>query len=205
MPFTEEWLPSGHSTIKAWLVECYRDGCPSRRFSHLHRGILKLCESDYQVLGHLSALGIVLVVPNLFHLRLMEVTVFLGTFNAADIFWYSSPDLFLITVLSRSSMDNSFDFVTWFLHWYALATVGPYIDRCVPFQIISIQLNLPQVESNEVVETSQGCSMHLSSISKLIPKSLNTYLNKVFLFLLLINVQNNLKTCFCFVIMGYCV
>ena len=38
VPFTEEWLPSGHSSIKAWLVECCRDGCSSGRFSHLHRG-----------------------------------------------------------------------------------------------------------------------------------------------------------------------
>jgi hypothetical protein len=29
------------------------------------------------------ALGRVLVVPNLWHLRMMEATVFLGTFNAA--------------------------------------------------------------------------------------------------------------------------
>jgi hypothetical protein len=34
--------------------------------------------------------------------------------------------------------------------------VGPYIDRCVPFQIMSNQLNLLQVDSNQVVETSQG-------------------------------------------------
>ena len=33
------------------------------------------------------ALGRVLVVPNFFHLR-MEATVFLGTFNAAEIVWY---------------------------------------------------------------------------------------------------------------------
>ena len=32
------------------------------------------------------ALGRVLVVPNFFHLRMMEATVFLGTFNAAYIF-----------------------------------------------------------------------------------------------------------------------
>ena len=36
------------------------------------------------------ALGRVLVVPNFFHLRMMESTVFLETFNA-DIFWYPSP------------------------------------------------------------------------------------------------------------------
>ena len=33
------------------------------------------------------ALGRVLVVPNFFHLRMMEATVFLGTFHAADIFF----------------------------------------------------------------------------------------------------------------------
>jgi hypothetical protein len=55
------------------------------------------------------ALGRVMVVPNLFHLRMMETTVFLGTFNAAEMFWYPSPDLFLDTILSQGSMDNSFD------------------------------------------------------------------------------------------------
>ena len=33
-------------------------------------------------------IGRVLVVPNFFYLRMMEATVFLATFNAADIFWY---------------------------------------------------------------------------------------------------------------------
>ena len=60
------------------------------------------------------AQGRVLVVPNFFHLRMMEATVFLGTFNAAESFWYPSPDLCLDTVLSRSSMDNSFDLITCF-------------------------------------------------------------------------------------------
>ena len=55
--FTEEWLPSGYSTIKALLVECCRDGCPSGRFSHLHRGTLELCQSDHWVLGHLFDQG----------------------------------------------------------------------------------------------------------------------------------------------------
>ena len=113
------------------------DGCSSGRFSHLHRGTLELCQSDHRVLGHLPdrllslagqpALGRVLVVPNFFHLRIMEATVFLGTFNVADIFWYPSPDLCLDTILSRSSTDNSFDLMAWFLLWYALSTVGPYV------------------------------------------------------------------------------
>ena len=54
---------------------------------------------------------------------------------------------------------HSSDLIAWFLLWHALSTVGPYIDRCVPFQIMSNHLNLPQVVSNQVVETSQGWSM----------------------------------------------
>ena len=164
MPFTEECLPSGPSTINTWLVECWRDSCPSGSFSHLHRGTLELCQSDHWVLGHLPdhgtsppiaqfGQGRVLVVPNFFHLRMMKAAVFLGTFNAAESFWY------LDTTLSRSSTDNSFNLMAWFLLWNALSTVVPYIDRCVPFQIMSNQLNVPQVDSNQVVETSQGWSM----------------------------------------------
>ena len=52
--FSEEWLPSGHSTIK---VECSRDGCPFGSFSHLHRGTLELCQIDHRVLGHLPDQG----------------------------------------------------------------------------------------------------------------------------------------------------
>ena len=63
----------------------------------------------------LPALGRVLVNPNFFHLRMMEATLFLGTFNAAEMFWYLSPDLCLDTNLSRSSTDNSFDLKVWFL------------------------------------------------------------------------------------------
>jgi hypothetical protein len=66
-------------------------------------------------LARLPVLERVLVVPNFFHLRMMEATVFLGTFNAAEMFWYPSPDLCLDTILSRSSTDNSFDLMAWFL------------------------------------------------------------------------------------------
>jgi hypothetical protein len=34
--------------------------------------------------------------------------------------------------------------------------VRSYTGMCVPFQIMSNQLNLPKVDSNQVVETSQG-------------------------------------------------
>ena len=143
-------------------MECCRDGCPSGRFPHFHRGTLELCQSDHWVLGHLPDQGPSppisqfgqggssrksLVVPNFFHLRTMEATVFWGTFDAADIFLVPFP------------RDNSFSLMAWFLHRHALSTVRPYIDRCVPFQIMSNQLNLPQVDSNQVVESFQGCTM----------------------------------------------
>ena len=66
-------------------------------------------------LARRPVLGRVLVVPNVFHLRMMEATVFLGTFNAAAMFGYPSPGLCLGTILSRSSVDSSFDLVAWLL------------------------------------------------------------------------------------------
>ena len=53
---------------------------------------------------------------------------------------------------------NSFNLTACFFT-LSLSTVGLYIDRFVPFQIMSNQLNLPQVDSNWVIETSQGWSM----------------------------------------------
>ena len=154
VPFTEECFPSGHFSIKAWLVEYCRDVCPSGRFSHLHTGTLELFQSDHQVLGH---------IPN----QDTSPKMFLGTFNASDIFWYLSPDLCLDKILSRSSTDNSFDLSACQSKNQAISTVGPHIDRCVPFQIMSNHLNLPRVDSNQVVETSRmitGNRIHLISI-----------------------------------------
>jgi hypothetical protein len=87
------------------LVECCIDGRNFQKDNHLNRGTLELCQSDHRVLGHLPdqgpslpiahfgrpALGRFLVVPNFFYLRMMEATVFLGTFNAAEMFWYTFP------------------------------------------------------------------------------------------------------------------
>ena len=97
------------------------------------------------------ALGSILVVPNFFHLRMMEATVFLGTFNAAEVFWYTSPDLCLDTILSRSSTDNSFDFMAWFLFLTWTVNCGTlYRQVCAfPNHVQSL------VDSNQVVETYQ--------------------------------------------------
>ena len=122
---TEEWLPSDHSTIKAWLVECCRDGCPSGSFSYLLRGTLEFLVTSWSLpwprpllvsLAGRPALGWVLVVPNFFHLRMTEATVFLGTFNVADFFWFPSRDLGLDTILSQSSTDNSYNIMPWLFY-----------------------------------------------------------------------------------------
>ena len=39
----------------------------------------------------------------------------LGTFNAADMSWYPSPDLCIDRILSGTSPDNSFNLMAWFL------------------------------------------------------------------------------------------
>jgi hypothetical protein len=49
--------------------------------------------------------------------------------------------------------------------------VGPYIDRWTPIKLRNISRMI------------NGNRMHLSSISSLIAKGLNTYANKVFMFL----------------------
>jgi hypothetical protein len=85
--------------------------------------------SDHLVLGHLPdqgpsaptaqfgrrpAIGRVVELPNFFNLRMMEANVFIGTFNAAEMFWHPSPDLCLETILSQNSTDNSFNLMAWF-------------------------------------------------------------------------------------------
>lgn len=56
---------------------------------------------------------------------------------------------------NRASI-QSLDFMSWFVFRHALSTIGPYIDKCVVFQSMSSQLNLSQVDSTKVGETS-GC------------------------------------------------
>ena len=122
-------------------------------------------------------------------LRMIEATVFLGTFNASEMFWYPSPDLCLDTIPSRSSTDNSLDLMAWFLLWHALSTVGPYIDRQVcafPNHVQPIEFTTSGLQSScgNISRMINGNRMHLSSMSIRITKGLNTYVNKVFLFFL---------------------
>ena len=127
-----------------------------------------------------------LVVSNFFHLWMMEATLFFGTFNAADLFiFYPSPDLCLDTILSRRSTDNSFDLIAFALT--CAVNWGILYRQVCDFPIMSNQLNLPQVDFNQVVETSQGWSMETGCTWAQfngIAKGLNTYVNVIFTFLI---------------------
>jgi len=88
------------------------------------------------------ALGRVLVVPNFFHFWMMEATVLSGTFNATEIVpvpQYNPVSEVYIQFLGLHVLICA-------LTCSLLLNFGPYIDRCVHFQ----------VDSNQVVETSQG-------------------------------------------------
>ena len=118
------------------------------------------------------ALGWVLVVLNFFHIRMIEATVFLGTFNAADIFWYPSPDLCLDTILPLCSKDNSFDLMAWFLLWHV--NCGTWYRHVCAFpnyvQSIGFTTGGLQSSCRNISRMINGNRMHPSSISSLIAK-----------------------------------
>ncbi len=93
-------------------------------------------------------------MPNFFHLRFVEAAVLLGTFSAAEMFLQPSLDLCINTILYPSTAGSTLDLLAWFSLRYALSAVSPFVERRVPFQIMSNQFNLPQVDSNQGVETS---------------------------------------------------
>ncbi len=89
--FTEERIEFGHTAIKP-RCSC-SDVCPSVGFTYDHGAQLEWplgsCSPVLHQLLSLAgrpALGRVLVVPNFFHLIIMEATVFLGNFSAAEFF-----------------------------------------------------------------------------------------------------------------------
>ena len=124
------------------------------------------------------ALGRVLVVPNFFHLKITEATVFLGTFNATAIFWYPFPDLCLDTIMSQRSTDNSFN-----LYGLVLALTCTVICGTLHRQVCAFPNHVQSKEfttgglQSSCRNTSRminGSRMHLSSISSLIAKGQNT-------------------------------
>jgi hypothetical protein len=138
------------------LVEHCRDGCPSGRFSHLYRGILELFQSERRDLGHIpdqcpsppiapfgwaasssKSLGGSKLLP----FKKDGAHCVLGDFQH-----FLVP--FPRSLLRHNPVSELYRQFLW-LHGlvFALTSVGPYIDRCVPFQIMSNQLNSPQVDS----------------------------------------------------------
>ncbi len=98
-------------------------------------------------------------------LRVTETTYFCDL-SKYFFFLNPSPDVWLDTNLFLISTDSSFDPRAWFLLRYALSAVGSFIKMCVPFQIIPIQLNLPQLTFTQslVTPTSNMNAPELNSI-----------------------------------------
>jgi hypothetical protein len=124
------------------------------------------------------------MVPNFFHLSMIEATVFLGIFNAAEMCWYPFPDLCLDTILST---DNSFNLFAWCLLLHALSTVRCFLYRQVcafPNHVQSIDFTAGGLQSRCMNFSRMliGNRIHLSSILSHRAKGLNTYVNQVFLF-----------------------
>ena len=130
VPFSQEWLLSGHSPIKPNFANAAETaillaGSPisvkelysSVRvvIGFLVTSLTKVLLAQLLSLVGRPALGRVWIVPYSFHFLMMELTVLLGTFNTRKIVLYPSPDLFLLTILSRKSMDSSMEFLGEFL------------------------------------------------------------------------------------------
>jgi hypothetical protein len=111
---------------------------------------------------------------------MMEVTVFLGTFNTAEMFWYPSPDLCLNTILSRRQFLRPHGFVFALTCTVNCGTL--YRQVCAfpsIFQSIEFTTGGLQSSCRNISRMTKGNRMHLSSLSSLIAKGLNTYVNKV--------------------------
>lgn len=143
-----EWHPSGRSSHLC-------GGSPVRlAIGFLVTTLTKVLLAWSLSLARQPALGGIPIVPNpnIFHVTMMEPTVLLGAFKA----WFytlAQIDLCLDTLWKQRSMKSSLDFhgFGFFLVWDALWIVGPYTHKCKMFN----QLNLPQVDSSQTLETSQ--------------------------------------------------
>ena len=137
-----------HLAINPRSVEFYSDGCPSGSFTHLNTGSLELSHIDHQVLDQLSYQVPSPPIAQFGRMASFRKSPGCSKLQCSRIYLQPSPDL-------------CFDLMAWFLLWYALSAAKTYLDGCVPFQILSNQLNLPQVDSNQGVETSQRWSREM--------------------------------------------
>ncbi len=153
---TEERLPSCHSAIKPRLVEGYAVMVDFYTFSHLSECISgaqptvifgsslplspRLFSPDSSIWPDGSSRK-GLVVPNVFHLRIMEATVLLGTLSAARIFFVTLAR----SVPCHNSVSELFRQILWphdsHLLWHALWAVRSSLYRQVcgfPNQVQSV-------------------------------------------------------------------
>ena len=123
------------------------------------------------------ALGKVLVVANFFHLRMMEATVFMGPSMFQKCFG-TLPHICTSTQSCLGALRTIHRPHGLVFAMTCTVNCGTFYSQvCVSFQIMSNQMNLPQVDSNQVVETARiinGSRMHMSLILSLIAKGLNT-------------------------------
>ncbi len=162
----EERIESCHTATKPSLVECCSDVCPSVDFSHLHISswsstrvtIRFLVTTLTKALLHhlLSSMSSSKKSPRCFELlplRVTETTCFCDP-SVKQIF----SELFPRCVAWHKTVSELYRQFFWLqslgLLWYALSAIRPFIKTCVPFQIIPIQLNLPQVTFTQSVVTS---------------------------------------------------
>ena len=74
--------------------------------------------------------------------------------------------------------------------------MGPYIDRCVPFQIMCNQLNLP-IKLYKIFKKDDQWKQDASELNfESHSKGLNTYVNKEFLFFICYKFANISKNLF---------
>jgi hypothetical protein len=81
----------------------------------------------------------------------------LGDFQMLQTFFGALPQICASTQSCLgSSMGNVFNLIACFFSLTCNVKRGTYIDRSVSYQIVTNQLNYSQVDSNQVVDTSQG-------------------------------------------------
>ena len=96
----------------------------------------------------------------------------IGTFKASTFFLYPSSDLFLKTILSWRSTDNSFDFMLGYcgtLYRQVCAFLNHV--QSTDFTTGGLQLNISRMIS--------GNRMHLSSILSFMAKAVNIYVHVI--------------------------
>ena len=181
-------------------MECYRDGCPSGRLSHLHRGTLELCQSDHRVLGHLPDQGPSPPIVQFLPFKNDGGHCVLGQLqccrNVLVPFPRSVP-------LTQSSSDN-------FLQPHDLVFALTCTVNCGMLyrQVSALPNHVKLIEF-----TTGGLQSSCRNMSRMIngkdaPEINFTSHSKGFEYFYtfkkcVINLQKILKTCFHFVIMGY--